>query len=391
MNSRKKIFTAALLIAGTTIGAGMLALPIVTAVSGFIPSIFVFLICYLFMMATGLLLVEALSWYQGEFNIVSLATVLLGRFGKWAAWLLYLFLFYTLTVAYTAGGSDILQVFFGLPKFIAQIIFVGALSFVVMKGTKSVHHINHYFMLGMIIAYVALMISGWESLNFDYLKRSDYKAVLMGLPVVFTSFSYQGTIPSVKSYLNNDIKALRYAIIMGISIPFLIYVIWQSFIMGLIPFKILEEAHNLGKSAVYPLEKQLASPWIFKFGNLFAFFAITTSFLGVTLGLKDFIKDGFKLKKEKGQLLLFLLTFFPPFLIVQFSYNVFITALRFAGGIGCALLLGLMPIMMVWRGRYKLGHKSPMGFILNNKLTLFVLASFVIAEVLVEFKFLFLT
>ena len=124
MKLNKKIFTASLLIAGTTIGAGMLALPIVTAVSGFMPSIIVFAICYLFMMATGLLLVEALSWYKGEFNLVSLATTLLGPFGKWLAWLLYLFLFYTLTVAYTAGGADILQGVFGLPKFLSEIIFV---------------------------------------------------------------------------------------------------------------------------------------------------------------------------------------------------------------------------------------------------------------------------
>lgn len=388
MNSRKKIFTASLLIAGTTIGAGMLALPIVTAVSGFVPSIIVFAICYLFMMATGLLLVEALSWYKGEFNLVSLATTLLGPAGKWLSWLLYLFLFYTLTVAYTAGGADILQGAFGMPKFLAEVFFVATLAFVVMKGTKAVHSVNHYFMIGMIIAYACLMLSGWGSVNFAYLKRADYKSVLMGLPVVFTSFSYQGTIPSVKSYLNNDIKALRKAIVIGVSLPFVIYIIWQSFIMGLIPYTVLEEAKNLGKSAVYPLEKQLADPWVFKFGTMFAFFAITTSFLGVTLGLKDFIKDGLNLSKEKGQLFLFLLTFLPPFLIAQFSFNVFITALRFAGGIGCALLLGLMPIIMVWRGRYKLGHSSPFGYVLKSKITLLILASFVIAEVLIEMKFL---
>jgi tyrosine-specific transport protein len=389
MKLNKKIFTASLLIAGTTIGAGMLALPIVTAVSGFMPSIIVFAICYLFMMATGLLLVEALSWYKGEFNLVSLATTLLGPFGKWLAWLLYLFLFYTLTVAYTAGGADILQGVFGLPKFVSEIIFVSSLAYVVMKGTKTVHSVNHYFMMGMILAYAGLMLSGWDALNFEYLKRAEYGSVLLGLPVVFTSFSYQGTIPSVKTYLNNDVKALKKAIIIGITIPFVIYVIWQSFIMGLVPYNYLIEAQSLGKSAVYPLEKQLNAPWVFKFGTLFAFFAITTSFLGVTLGLKDFIKDGLKIEKEKGQFFLMLLTFLPPFLIAQFSYNIFITALRFAGGIGCALLLGLMPIMMVWKGRYGLGHTCTSRYFLQSKLTLLALASFVIAEVLIELKFLF--
>lgn len=389
MSSRKKILTASFLIAGTTIGAGMLALPIVTAAAGFLPSMIVFLLCYLFMMATGLLLVEALCWYEGEFNLVSLATTLLGPWGKWLAWLLYLFLFYTLTVAYTAGGAAILQKALGLPKFLSELMFVSILSFFVMKGTKTVHKVNHYFMIGMILAYVCLMVSGFGALEWGYLKRADYRYFLIGLPVVFTSFSYQGTIPSVKTYLNHDIKALKKALIIGISIPFVIYAIWQAFIMGLIPYQWLSQAQTMGNSAVDPLEKRLEAPWIFKFGTLFAFFAITTSFLGVTLGLKDFIKDGLKLNKQKGYLFLFLLTFLPPFLIAQFSYNIFITALRFAGGIGCALLLGLMPIMMVWRGRYRLAHKSLSHPILNNRPVLLVLGAFVIIEVLIELKFLF--
>ena len=143
MTTRKKIFNASLLVAGTTIGAGMLALPIVLSASGFLPSLFVFFICYTFMLATGLLLVEALVWFKGEYNLISLASALLGKPGKWLSWILYLFLFYTLSVAYTAGGADILQVVFKLPKWVAEILFVGFFSFFVMiitpKCIMSIH------------------------------------------------------------------------------------------------------------------------------------------------------------------------------------------------------------------------------------------------------------
>src|SRR3989344_6702092 len=48
-----------LLIAGTAVGVGMLALPVATGPGGFIPSITIYLICWAFMLCTGLLLVEA--------------------------------------------------------------------------------------------------------------------------------------------------------------------------------------------------------------------------------------------------------------------------------------------------------------------------------------------
>ena len=46
------------LVAGTTVGAGMLALPAVCQRSGFVPSTCTLAVCWLYMVATGLLLLE---------------------------------------------------------------------------------------------------------------------------------------------------------------------------------------------------------------------------------------------------------------------------------------------------------------------------------------------
>ena len=42
-----------LLVAGTTIGAGMLALPVSTAFMGFYPSLLIFAICWFFMLISA--------------------------------------------------------------------------------------------------------------------------------------------------------------------------------------------------------------------------------------------------------------------------------------------------------------------------------------------------
>ncbi|SCA63623.1 hypothetical protein SCG7086_AY_00010, partial [Chlamydiales bacterium SCGC AG-110-P3] len=47
-----------------------------------------------------------------------------------------------------------------------------------------------------------------------------------------------------------------------------------------------------------------------------------------------------------------------------------------AGGFGCALLLGLLPVLMVWSGRYTLGlggdHQLSGGKVVLGLLVLFV-------------------
>src|SRR3990167_1095263 len=113
---KMKTFIGSLLVGGTALGAGMLALPVATAGGGLIPSWLVYFLSWAFGVSTGLLFVEIGSWLPKKANIVSMAETILGGWGKWLAWGLYLFLFYSLTVAYVAGGGDLLSNFFGADK-----------------------------------------------------------------------------------------------------------------------------------------------------------------------------------------------------------------------------------------------------------------------------------
>ena len=98
-----------LLIAGTSIGVGMLALPVVTAKGGFLPSLLVYLICWLFMVAFARLILEACTWMPKDANLISISRHLLGKKGAAACWILYLFLFYCLSIAYVSGGGGLLS------------------------------------------------------------------------------------------------------------------------------------------------------------------------------------------------------------------------------------------------------------------------------------------
>lgn len=385
-----KILSGSLLVTGTAIGAGMLALPVATAEGGFLPACLLYVICWFFMAATGLLMLEVCLWMPQDSNLVSMSHHLLGLKGKMVSWVLYLFLFYCLTIAYVAGGGDFINAVLqgAVSKKMSIIIFTALFAPFVYIGTKAVDRVNMILMFGLIASYFAFVFLGFKHVNLEHLSKQNFSVAFFALPIVFTSFSYQGIIPSLVSYMKGNAKAVRLCILIGTSLPLLIYIIWETLILGIVPldgtYGLLAAKQN-GQNAIFSLKHYVQSPWVYGIGQAFAFFAITTSFLGVTLGLVDFLSDGLKVaKKGLKKVALCLAVFFPPVIIAMSKPDIFLKALTYAGGIGCALLLGLMPVLMVWKGRYSMGYGTKKAQIAGGKKFLIVLVLFVIIELAIE-------
>jgi len=388
--SYRKAIGGALLVGGTAIGAGMLALPVVTGVGGFLPAIVIFIICWLFSACTGLLLLEVCLWMPNDANIISMAHHLLGPIGKISAWILYLFLFYCLTIAYSAGGGSFVVELFGgkIPHSLGVIVFTAVFGTFVYLGTRAVDRINFLLMIGLGVSYLIFVVLGIGEIKFEFFKRIHWFASILALPVMFTSFSYQGIIPSLTTYLDRHPKMVRFAILVGTSLPFIAYIIWEYLILGLVPAEGphgLLQAESLGYTAVEPLKYVFPNSPIYLTGQFFSAFALTTSFLGVTLGLLDFLSDGLQLPKVGWKkVLLCAIVYVPPVIIAIINPNIFLKALGYAGGIGCALLLGLLPIIMVWVGRYYKEYPTLTRQLPGGKILLSLLSVFVIFELLIE-------
>ncbi|MCB1109582.1 MAG: tyrosine transporter, partial [Chlamydiia bacterium] len=356
--SLRKAIGGALLVAGTAIGAGMLALPVVTGMGGFLPATVIFLICWIFSACTGLLLLEICLWMPNDANLISMAHHLLGPIGKGVAWILYIFLFYCLTIAYVDGGGGFVVALFGgkIPHLLGLIIFSAVFGFCVYLGTAVVDRINFILMIGLGLSFFVFVVLGFTEVKFEYLTRVKWAPAFLALPVMFTSFSYQGIVPSLTTYLERHPKMVRFAILVGTSLPFIGYILWEYLILGIVPAlgpDGLQQAEALGQTAVGPLRKIFPDSPIYLTGQFFSAFALTTSFLGVTLGLLDFLSDGLRIAKVGWKkVLLCAIIYIPPIIIVTVNPGIFLKALGYAGGIGCALLLGLLPILMVWVGRY---------------------------------------
>jgi tyrosine-specific transport protein len=377
-----------LLVSGITIGVGMLALPLSTAEGGFLPSIVIYLLSWLFMLSTGLLTLEACIWMPKDSNFLTLADRLLGTSGRFACWILYLFLFSCLMVAHVAGGGSIIDLVTGkvLPHWLNILIYVLIFSPVVYLGTLWVDRLNLLLMLGIGISYLIFVLSAVPHLQIDYLKGGNWTKAWAALPVIFTAFGYQNIVPTLMTYLGRDAKKVRLAIILGTSIPLVIYLLWEFCILGIIPKQQLVTALHKGQSAVYPLGDLLNAPFLLTIGQIFAFFALSASTNGIAIAFVDFLADGLKVQK-KGikKLALCAFVFLVPAFIAIIDPKIFIKALDLGGGFGVALLLGAMPVLMVWSGRYYQKYPRYDRQLPGGKLLLSLLMVFVLLEIISQF------
>lgn len=367
MSLRGRLIGGILLVSGTTIGAGMLALPVATGLAGFIPSSVLLFAYWIYMTYSALLTLEANLWFKKESNLVTLSRDVMGRPGEYISWIFYLYLLYALTTAYIAGSAPIFTHFFqavfglSLPRWAGPLPLLCLFGAFVYLGTRAVDHINRVLMAGLVISYFSMLFFITPEIHLSFLTECNWLALQMGLGVVATSFGFHIIIPSLTSYLHRDPIALKKCILWGSAIPLAVYLLWEFLTLGVIPYATLAHAYVTGTDGGTLLATSLQNPSIAFFAGAFSFFAIVTSFIGVSLSLSHFLEDGLKLEKSPlSRILTTALTFIPPLVITWINPRAFLTALEYAGAFGVVILLGLIPAVMVWMGRYR--QKKPSQF-----------------------------
>lgn len=397
MFKTNRLLGAISLISGTCIGAGMLALPTSTAAYGFFPSSLLFLLCWIAMTFAGLLILEVTLWLPPDSNLITMAGATLGNFGKIIAWTAYLFLLYCLMSAYLGGMSAILlstvdSLFHStFDVWISSATLVVTFGLIIYLGAKPIDYINRILLTVLILCFGILIFIISPHVELPKLAYHNFHQAWLALPIIITAFGFHIVIPSISTYLKDDAKKLRHAILIGATLPLFFYIIWEGLIFGIIPMGGTNGLLNMaegGQPAVdltRTLHALLRNPWIDEIATLFAFFLIATSFIGVSFSLFDFLADGLHILKNKlGRIIIAAITFIPPLLFTHFYPKGFIVALGYAG-IFVAILLCILPACMVWSGRHwrkiAKGYRAPGGRIALAALVVFSIAV-IMAEIL---------
>jgi len=351
-----------LIVAGTTIGAGMLAMPLASAGVGFGVTLALLITLWALMCYTALLLLEVYQHVPADMGLGSLAARYLGRYGQWATGFCMLFLLYALTAAYISGAGELLAsslnqwLDWTLPPAAGVLIFTAIGGTVVCIGTSLVDLFNRFLFSAKIIflaIMLALLLPHIHQINLLTLPLQQGLA-LSAIPVIFTSFGFHGSIPSIVSYLGGDIRKLRRVFIIGSFIPLVAYIFWQLATLGSIdsPTFTALLAQNAGLNGLLEaIREVVASSHVELAVHLFADLALATSFLGVALGLFDYLADLFQRQNSAGgRLQSGLITFLPPLAFALFYPRGFVMALGYAG-VALAVLALMLPSLLVMKSR----------------------------------------
>ncbi|WP_419419355.1 amino acid permease [Legionella sp. D16C41] len=359
-----KFIGGILLIVGTSIGGGMLALPVATAAAGFWSSSIFLLLCWAVMTLGALFILEANLYLPPGKHMVSMAAATLGNKGLLIAWLSYLFLLYTLLSAYISGGADVMGSLFlrmGIPlkEWQSSFLFTLLFGLVVYSGIHKVDLLNRALMFGKLAVYSILIILIAPHVHILNLGHGNYHYITASIMILITSFGFAIIVPNLRDYFNDDLVTLRKVIFIGSLIPLLCYLAWNAVIIGSLPSQgekglaALMQSEHTTSDLANVLSNTVQNTVISTFFNFFTSICMLTAFLGVSLCLISFLADGFKMEqKGRNGFLLFCLTFLPPLIIVIYYPGAYIHALNYAGII-CVILLLLLPALMVAYGRKK--------------------------------------
>ncbi|KAL5998378.1 hypothetical protein ACLOJK_009318, partial [Asimina triloba] len=259
---------AVALIVGTSIGSGILALPKRTSPAGFIPTATCIILCWGFLLIEALLLAEinvALRHYKrkGEEDeraeIISVRTMAQETLGNWGGNLVtitYIFLAYTIMVAYTSKSGEILSNLINLPASISSISFTALCSLLIsVGGLRVTDWINQWL--------TALMIESND--------------VAIACPVTIS------LVAVLCSYLGGDLARIRRSFIIGSIVPLVALLVWDAVALGLAQ----------SADGVDPLDSLLGVEWsgVPAMVEAFSLLAVGTSMIGTMLGFFQFFEE----------------------------------------------------------------------------------------------------
>ncbi len=375
------------LVAGTTVGAGILALPAVTLPSGVIPSTVLLIAVWLYALVSGLLIAEVSlsamrSLGRESLGLLPMIESTLGLAGARIAGGAYLFLHYALLVAYIAQGGEILvsaaEQLFGMQNVPA---WVGTTSFTLVFGgimyfgrERLVEKLNSAFVAIVIASFLGLLLFGFGQVKGSGLLFQNWSALPNAVPVMLVALFYHNVIPVVALQLEGDARLIRSSIFVGSAIPLIMFLAWNAVVLGSVSPALVQGVSN-GGTVFDPLQilrDNGTGEWLGVLVSVFSEFAIVTSFIGFVYGLLDLFKSiSFVAPNELSLRKAYSLILFPPMSMSALNPSIFFTAIDYAGTFSISVLGGIIPALMSWKQRQSNSEHQPL--VGGGKVTLIVM------------------
>ncbi|QUE31834.1 aromatic amino acid transport family protein [Francisella philomiragia] len=365
-----KRFIGVFLIIGSTIGGGIIGLPIAAVNLGFVGSLLAICLVWLIMTFTGLCILKISYNLPVKHNTYfSLSTKFLNFKGaKVTVFGGYLLILYLTLTTYISGISSSVSLYFAqnsnLSYLLSGVILVFILGGITTYNSRIIIKSNVIFVVAKLSLIVIAIFLIFYSTSKITLSIDNYPIQSIGafsfLFVLFNAFGYHFIIPSLVKFYDNRIsfKSFVFLLIFSTTVIALIYIAWILAIFFTIPAE-----GSQGMMSIYNSKNQLIA-----FNNSISFFtqsytisnmlstfqliSMIGSFCCISIGVIDALKDAFG---QNAYLKVLICTYLPPLVLMSLSQNMFLIAMSLAGILTFYIEV-FVPILGV-RNYYKVSNK----------------------------------
>ncbi|WP_150467720.1 aromatic amino acid transport family protein [Francisella sp. SYW-9] len=386
------------LIIGTSLGGGILAIPMILSYFGILIGCIVMFLMWLLMTYSTLAVAEACLHFEKGISYLGLAHKLFKKPGIILVYICAFGILYGMLAAYISAIGASFESLLGINYIIIEIGFVIIFGSFILKGTGHAEWLNRLFLTLKLIIILFTIIQLFESVQLENLDKygfSNFKELIIALPILATTFSAHIIVPTVVNYVGPHAKDIRRIIIVASLMILLIYVCWIVAIFGNIAIygdknsfaTILSGSLSDQDSVtqlIYILKANIKSHEIITLIYSFISISVTTAFITLSLALKDLILDRFKmnsLSKINKNILLGFLLFILPITLNYYFKQLFLIALSVVGLFSLIMLVSC-PLNMVRILRNK-NYKLIYSFMKNKTLNIVAL---IIAIVIIIFQ-----
>jgi len=330
---------------GTIIGAGILGVPFVIAQVGVGPGFFLLIVLGVAALLLNLMFAEVVLRTRFRHQIAGYAKKYLGNFMYRLATISILIGGYGALTAYLIGQGKVLSALFGGSEFIYSLVFFAVCALILLIGLGVVK----VFELWMVAIFIVIIfiIFGFSSSSIELpnLTYTNLNNIFIPYGVILFSFGGAASIVPLREILRKRQDKVKKAVVVASVIPIAIYTLFAIIVVGVTGLATTEVATiGLGEKV---------GRYMLVFGNLFAFFAMGTSFLTIGETMREFFQFDFKLKKIWAWLAVIVV----PLLVFLSGARDFITVMGIAGSLTFGLT-GIILVLMYWKAK-KYGDQKP--------------------------------
>jgi len=295
-----KLVQAIATLMGTIIGAGILGLPYAVSKVGLLPGLGLLIILGIITLITNLMFAEVILRTRYRHQVAGYAKKYVGSFAYYAEISAMLFGNFGALTAYVIGQGEVLSALLGGDKFFYSLIFLVVGAIILFFGINLVKIFEMWLVLGFLCVVTAIIaISGfhWDVGNVQFMNLNN---IFIPYGVILFAYGGAAAIVPLREILRGREDKIKTAVTVGTLLPMLIYILFSAVVVGVLGQGTTELA-SLGLG-------EKIGPYMIIFGNLFAFFAMGTSFLSIGLVTRQFFEYDLKVRKNFSWALVCLVT-----------------------------------------------------------------------------------